>query len=90
MLTEKEVAQYGFRWGPVDVYRTIGDSKFGYFLHIETIAGVRAEIRVSPKGKRLTILLKDALIEDADGSGKMHDLTITVPDRRPKNRRKRT
>ena len=48
--------RYGFRWGPLVVQRCCHDEKrLGYMLTIRTDKGREVEIRVSPKGDRITV-----------------------------------
>jgi hypothetical protein len=50
-LTE---TKYGFRWGPMRVYRYISDARFGYVIKVYTDHKA-VEIRVSPKGRMLVV-----------------------------------
>lgn len=55
-MSAEEEAKFGFRWGPLVVSRCCHDAKkIGYILQITTDAGRQIEVRVSPKGEKISV-----------------------------------
>mgnify|MGYP001603501688 CR=1 FL=1 len=55
-MSELEETKYGFKWGPLIVERDASDPKGGYLLSIYT-ASAKVEVRVTPKGQKIEVVL---------------------------------
>ena len=60
MSSEYELTEtaYGFRWGPLEVSRLISDARGGVLIEVKADGGQAVEIRVTPRGKTLSVTRK--------------------------------
>lgn len=61
-----EQTQYGFRWGPMKVERTVSDEKCGVVVTLQSEHRT-VQVRFSPKGQRADVRLqswKGAVVDE--------------------------